>query len=179
MVQRVQKLERQLLVFTVTWERVLLSSLWGLRWPHNDPHGGQPEGAPPAALLVSRSSRPVLHSLVWNISPLFVRFLAKQHSCTGGLPVVQPHVAGELAKPPAGGELGPALGSERLPEGSQVCRPASLQPRLPHKVGRLGRAPTALSADGAWGTHSTRSPPLVCKLEVMVALLGGVLVGTE
>lgn len=101
--QRVQKLERQLLVFTVTWEKVLLSSLWGLRWPHNDPHGGQPEGAPPVALLVSRSSRPVLHSLVWNISPLFVRFLAKQHSCTGVLPVVQPHVAGELAKPSSRG----------------------------------------------------------------------------
>lgn len=55
-------------------------------------------GNPKAALLVSRSSRPVLHSLVWNISPLFVRFLVKQQNGTGGLPIVKSHVAGELAK---------------------------------------------------------------------------------
>lgn len=84
-----------------------------------------------------------------------------------------------LQSPPAGGALGPALGSERLPGGGQVCRPASLQPRFPPKAGRLGRALTALSADRAWDTHSTPSPLFVCKLEVMVALLGGVLVGNE
>ena len=53
--QRVQKLERQLLVFTGTWEKVLLSSLWGLRWPHNDPHGGQPEGGVISEQIVTAS----------------------------------------------------------------------------------------------------------------------------